>query len=692
MEKKVAILLTAMTIIINIFLYIYINQHMIDKLLYDKTTVSFKIYDGEHLSDILSKVNEFSKTNNIEIAQYSFLSSNKADIYTTLKETYEEALVVPNLFSDRKIKVHDFEELLNIGFKSLLYIDTEDERVIQKLSDELKEECEIQYSLPDSKANMSFIYTNLNALPVFVLFCFLFVVIAFFYYSGNRKEIVICRLWGYTYLQTYCILNRCIYRALFLPLILNGLLAGGILVRSGFSNSLLQVVYEMIKLNIIILFLLTFLLIIVFWFSFITIDNTRRQMMSKVIITSNILRFLLLLLIVLFMNHLFEEKKEFDQNLDNLMVWNETKNLFNLQEIYSPFNYSDLAVEDILNNKILKVYQDLSNLDKVFIINTHNFERANVVDGNYDYTYLENLKSEEDLYSPYGRNIIVDKNYLKRHEIESIDEENVINRIDMNGDVLNVLVPQKYGEYERIIEDSFKEWFYFQRVTVTNMYKEAGNKTKIHKELDDLNINIIYIKNNQKYFTYNPYSGDCMNTIKDPIVTVYTENIDNSNLGAYVGSSVFVESENEYSVLKEISSITEKYDINELNSVMSVYDKKGEEIQILKDKMGQLIRNMIIVFLFLILFMIVITYFYYKLFFREIIIKSLYGYPFLHVYKSLFRVNLLIDMGVIPFMIVICKRLPFYIIAMLGMLLLIDYFVVRIVNQYFRVKGEARLI
>ena len=43
-------------------------------------------------------------------------------------------------------------------------------------------------------------------------------------------------------------------------------------------------------------------------------------------------------------------------------------------------------------------------------------------------------------------------------------------------------------------------------------------------------------------------------------------------------------------------------------------------------------------------------------------------------------------------MIVICKRLPFYIIAMLGMLLLIDYFVVRIVNQYFRVKGEARLI
>ena len=183
-----------------------------------------------------------------------------------------------------------------------------------------------------------------------------------------------------------------------------------------------------------------------------------------------------------------------------------------------------------------------------------------------------------------------------------------------------------------------------------------------------------------------------MNTIKDPIVTVYTENIDNSNLGAYVGSSVFVESENEYSVLKEISSITEKYDINELNSVMSVYDKKGEEIQILKDKMGQLIRNMIIVFLFLILFMIVITYFYYKLFFREIIIKSLYGYPFIYIYKSLFRTNMLVNIGVLPFIVIVYKRLPLYMVVILGWLLLIDYFMVRIVSKYLLAKGEAQFI
>mgnify|MGYP003283364439 CR=1 FL=1 len=692
MEKKVVISLTVMTIVINIFSFLHINQNTVDKLLYDKTTVSFKLYTGKDLSDILLKINEFSKTNNVEIAQYSFLNSSRKDIYSTMKETYNEVLVIPNIFSDKKIKVHNFEELLNVGFKNLLYVNTKNERIMQKLSDELKEDCEIQYSLPNITENTSFIYTNTNSFPVFTLYCFLFILILFFYYSRSRKEFAICRLWGYTYPQTYCTLNRVIYIPLLFPLVLNGLLAGGIIFKFGLSNPLLQVIYGMILLNIITISLLILLSIIIFLFSFTAVDNKRRQIMSKVIITSNILRLFLLFLIFLFINNSVEEKKELDKNLDGLTAWSDTKTLFNLQEIYSPLNYSDLATEDVLNNKILKVYQDLSDLDKVFIISTRNFERSNVADDNYDYTYLYDLENEEDLYSPYGRNIVVDRNYLKRHEIKSVNGKNVVDMIDTDDDVLNILVPQKYKKYEGVIEDSFKDWFYFQRVTVTNMYRIAGNKTEIHKELDDLNINIIYIENNQKYFTYNPYAGDSMNTIEDTIVTVYTENIDNSTLGSYVGSGVFVESEDVDSVLKEISSITEKYGANELNSVASVYDKKGEEIQYLENKMGQLLLNTIIIFLFLIMFMMVITYFYYKLFFRELIIKSLYGYPFIYIYKSLFRTNLLINIGVIPLIVIVYKRLPLYMVVILGGLLLIDYFVVRIVNKYLLTKGEAQFI
>ena len=103
--------------------------------------------------------------------------------------------------------------------------------MIQKFSNELEEECEIQYSLPSSLKNMSFISTNINPLPVFVLFYFLFILIVFFYYSRNRKKIAICRLWGYTHVQIYSMVSRFIYMPLFLPLVLNGLLVGGIIYR-----------------------------------------------------------------------------------------------------------------------------------------------------------------------------------------------------------------------------------------------------------------------------------------------------------------------------------------------------------------------------------------------------------------------------------------------------------------------------
>ena len=109
-----------------IFIFVY-QSKTIDKILYDKTTVSFKIHTDKDLPDILTKVDKFSETNKVEIAQYSFLSSNKTDIYSTMQEKYSEALNVLARFSDKKIKVHEFEELLDVGFKNLLYIDTKDE-------------------------------------------------------------------------------------------------------------------------------------------------------------------------------------------------------------------------------------------------------------------------------------------------------------------------------------------------------------------------------------------------------------------------------------------------------------------------------------------------------------------------------------------------------------------------------------
>lgn len=72
MEKKVVILLTVMTIVINIFSFLHINQNTIDKILYDKTTISFDLYTGKDLSDVLLKINEFSKKIMLKLHNIAF--------------------------------------------------------------------------------------------------------------------------------------------------------------------------------------------------------------------------------------------------------------------------------------------------------------------------------------------------------------------------------------------------------------------------------------------------------------------------------------------------------------------------------------------------------------------------------------------------------------------------------------------
>lgn len=183
-----------------------------------------------------------------------------------------------------------------------------------------------------------------------------------------------------------------------------------------------------------------------------------------------------------------------------------------------------------------------------------------------------------------------------------------------------------------------------------------------------------------------------MNTIEDPIITVYTENMDNSYLASCLGSYMFVESKDEYSALEEISSITQKYNVNELNSISSVYDKKGEEINDLEDRINQLRLNTIIIFLLLIMFMIVITYSYFKAFFPVIIIKSLHGYEFTYIYKYLILANLFINISIVIFLTIVYKQILLYVIIAIGLISLIDYFVARILNMYLLMLGEIQFI
>lgn len=703
MKNKSLVIVAILTILMNIFSFLHINKNLIDNFLYDKTSIRFE-FENKHEKSIfdqefLVEITNFAKEKEVEISQYSFLSENKIDIYSTDKDKYKEILLIPNLIFNKNIKVHNFVDINNVGFKNIIYIDTKDEKIIHEFEKEFSEYAELYDNLGSSYEGSGFslkkvmIYMDSDIFTILPLFLLILTSLILFYYLNNKKKYLVYKLWGYSNKQIYYILNKSLYKTLFRTISLCNLIMIGIIWILNLGEILWEFIPITIGINLIILFLIFLISIILFFLSFVNLNSrNEKKRLSKIRLIANISKFCLLLLIIILCKDFSNQRILLKTNEANLNLWKNTKNMFKICEIYSPI-YGNLPKEYEQNEKILSVYKDLSKINKVFIINTLNFEHANITDSEEYCNYMTNVHKEEDLYSPNGRNIMVDKNYLKRNFIKTYsDKSNVLDKIDDNKDVLNILVPQKLKKYEDTIKKSYREWFYFQKVDVLNIYKEARNEELVTRDIDDLKINLIYIENNQSYFTYNMYSGDSFNTIKDPIVTVYTDNVDNSVLAANLSAYMFLESENEYSASKEIKDVTKKYNINELNAVLSVYDEKGEEIDYIKDKIERLILKIIIVLFMLIALMSVITYVYYKCCISKIVIKSLYGYNFISTYKDLLLSSLCMYILAFLLMTIIYKEIyPFMIIVAI-LMILIDFITTKVVNRILINKGEIRLI
>lgn len=486
--------------------------------------------------------------------------------------------------------------------------------------------------------------------------------------------------------------------SLILTILLTNLVVSGVIYKKIFSPLALEVLFVMLKLNLVAVSLISILSIVLFWLFCSVVNNNRKKGLTKLMMVSYVLRILLFSFVIFSSEQFLERNTELQEKVESLTVWENTENLYNLYESYSPYYIDDLVAEDIHNDKIYKVYKELSDSGKAFIMSTTNFERPETEgliakkEKDIDYSYKINVEEQEDLYSPYGKNIVVDTNYLNKHIIKSVDGNNVIDMIDNDNSVLNILVPQKYERYENIIESSFKEWFYFQKVEVTNIYKNAREQKKVEQNIDDLSINIIYIENEQGLFTYNSHSGNGSNIIEDSIITVYTENVDNSFLAACMGDYIFIESADEYSAMKEISTIAQKYNIIELNTISSVYDEKGEEIRLVEASRNNLILNTMIMSLFLVMFMIVIMYMYYNCNFSMIIIKSIYGYNFWQIYKRLIVTNSFINIFMLFIVVIVFQKLSFYMIVFSALVTIVDCLVAVIVNSCLITKGELLFI
>lgn len=75
-----------------------------------------------------------------------------------------------------------------------------------------------------------------------------------------------------------------------------------------------------------------------------------------------------------------------------------------------------------------------------------------------------------------------------------------------------------------------------------------------------------------------------------------------------------------------------------------------------------------------------------------IVIKSLYGYNFIGIYKKLILTNFIINVLALLLVVIIYKKITLYILFVIGGMSFLDYLISRIMNRYLLQKGEIQFI
>lgn len=256
-----------------------------------------------------------------------------------------------------------------------------------------------------------------------------------------------------------------------------------------------------------------------------------------------------------------------------------------LENLYkTSINYTGQAEDEAYNislsEKMKDFLHDMEEKHNGFVMDAYNYQ---YVEEENDYVYnLNELNNVPIEISPNGYSITVSKNYFKYNPILTAKGEAIDSLIQYDDNIQNILVPEKYADKENEIIKAFKEVFYFEKVEVDNIYREKLGLELNHSKLDDLKINIIYVKDNQNYFTFdNEISPKTNNFITDPIVTIYTENTHCTYAQAYLTQNFYFTEESlkdENGAITSITPLVKKHNLeNSIKKVESVYKTFGEK-------------------------------------------------------------------------------------------------------------------
>lgn len=678
------------------------DNYMYNKIIYaDKSAVLLR---NETLNndDFFEELQKFDSE--ISITKYMFKENNEVIIYTndmtlnrnidTKINKLDSGMFIANYSSGNKkqidqfyiypsslkITIYPIKEVINNGVDGLYYFShsVHMEDIIQKLN---SSGIYAEY-YTDFEVSMSELIDEYFELFVSSILLILIVISITIYFTISKmKKISILKINGFSNKQVIYSLMLELQKSLFIVLCMEGLSIFGICLiyqKVDDLSTFLKIYFLMFAF----VYLLVGVIVSASIISISKFENNISMMKGKkpyriVSLVNWGLRLSFLCALLFGIVDLKENVSVLNDQNETINIWENTKNIYAIALKYVGDSRDS-------QRRLANFYMDLDN-EGALLIDAQNYEL--VEDNMHVYDY--NSPGERSLYEANGKSITVNENYLRKNPVMiNGNKESVFEQLIFDENVENVLVPTQLKKYEKQLYKSYLEDFYFQKVEVQNIYENGINTSSI----DELMLNIIYIDDGYACFPYNDNIGEQEKSglIVDPVIKIYTKNIDISYAQSFLSRCVFFSYDGNDAYSHILPSIQKNGVSSEIQSVDSIYAIKGEAMArlALRRRYLSLVVVIIMGIFFTTSYLLTSSYFeknQYQFYIKKIngfTLKQRIGYFLIKV----IGVNLIV-------VLIVSKFLNQYLVIPIGLMILaIDILLVLVISNINDTKNFNKII
>ena len=387
---------------------------------------------------------------------------------------------------------------------------------------------------------------------------------------------------------------------------------------------------------------------------------------------------------------ILDNMNRLNQRLSAQDRWNETENIYQPASLLMGTN--TFETESLLFKPHRLLYDYLVENHHAFIVSAENMPRI-LDDGTSPFADPDLAPPLE--IAPNGWRITISPSYLDVNPIQAIGDIDIKEALIWDDYTWNLLVPISLEEQEEELTELYLEEFYSQKVLLANMYNDELGKPLIETTIDELSINIIYVYNDQDFFTFDIFRPiSTSGIVNNTVAVIFNPDTFHAHFLSYLfQQNVFIINESAEDTRSMILPAIEANGLeSNIPAVHSVYEQFNILLQALIDEFIRLF----IFTAFLVGFNLTISYYLIASYFEtnkfQLVIKRNFGY---HILKRNKKFLLTFLSYAVPILIIV-NILWGFTVFLIGLgflffdLLIMAIFERRLMNKSFSeiMKGE----